>query len=825
MRSQYRWLGFSCGLLSILLGAPMGWAVDAAGTVQKEKILSQTSAQNAQLLKVTGVKLNPTAAGLEIILETESGETIQPVTRTQGNTLSAEIPNAVLALSNESSFAAENPAAGVVRVTVVQGKGQTVQVRVVGETTAPKAIVAVRPKAPETAQQAPEEELGEEEELVVTGQQEGGYVVPKSNVGTRTNAKLRDVPQGIQVIPRQVIEDQAANDIEDVLRNVSGVAQQGGDPAREIRIRGFDATDNIVSDGIGISDGTGQIDFDLGNVEQVEVLKGPSSVLYGSGEPGGTVNITTKRPQKDPFYELTGKVGNFDYYQGAIDLTGPINKNKSILYRLNAAYKNEGSFVDFAESREFAIFPVLSFQLGKNTTFTLEGRYENQSEILPPGLPVIGTIQPNPLGQIPNDRFLGEPDFNRFKTSQGDIGYRLDHRISENWSVRNQFRASFLDSDFRAVFFDSLDADNRTVLRSANKGETKNQRYTLQTDVNGKVKTGIVSHDLLVGLELERQTGSSVFRDAANTPSIDLFEPVYGNLPSNFRVSRSDKFAGNTIGIYAQDLLSIGDKVKILIGGRFDWFQETFEDRLAEESGTNSSTGFSPRVGIVYQPIKLISLYAGWSRSFTPNLGVDDDGNRFKPLTGEQFEVGVKSEFLDGKLAATLSAYQITRRNDFIPDPNNPGFEIQIGEQRSRGVEFDLTGEPLPGLRLIATYAYVDAKITEDPEREGNRLGSVPQHSGRLWAVYEFQKGSFLPGFGIGAGLFASSSFPGNSEDDAFRAPGFVRADALLYYRRKNWRVQLNIENLFDKEYFETPFGGVVYGAPFTIKGTVSVTF
>jgi iron complex outermembrane recepter protein len=829
-------LGTGIGLLNYLVMgiAPVGAEGKPIKPILRIDELNQPAttvkewlSQAPAPIRITGVKLNPTDAGLEVILETETGTTIQPVTRTEGNILIAEISNATLALSSGPGFTANQPVAGVATVNVTQADAQTVRVSIVGTETVPTASVKFSPSTPVAEKPTTsEEEMPDEgeEEIVATGQKEGGYAVPNSSVGTRTDAKLRDVPQSIQVVPRQVIEDQAATDIEDVLRNVSGVSQQGGDSGRQINIRGLDATDNIKTGGTG-GVSPAQIDFDLSNIEQVEVLKGPSSVLYGSGEPGGIINIVTKQPLKDPRYELTGTIGNFDRYRGAVDFTGPLNENKTILYRLNASYGDEGSFIDFVNSKEFAIFPVLRFQLGKNTDLTLEGSYENQSETLDGDLPVVGTILPNPLGKVPRNRFLGEPDFNKQNISKGDIGYRLNHRFSDNWSVTNQFKASFGNNNLQAVFSDGLEADNRTISRSANQGTTSQEQYTLQTDVKGKVKTGIVNHDLLVGLELSRGISKGQFRDALNTPSIDLFEPEYGNLPSDFEVRLSEKIIGNTVGIYAQDLLSIGDKVKILIGGRFDWSQENFEDRLAGTSETNEATGFSPRVGIVYQPIKPVSLFAGWSRSFTPNFGADAAGNLFKPTTGEQLEVGVKTEFLDGKLAATLAAYQINRRNDFVPDPNNPDEQIQIGEQRSRGIEFDLTGEPLPGLRLIATYAYTDAKITEDTTgREGNRLGSVPQHSGSLWAIYELQKGN-LKGFGFGAGIFASSDFPGSAEDDTFTAPGYLRTDALLYYRRNNWRVQLNVENLFDTEYFETPFGGVKYGDPFTIKGTVSVTF
>ncbi len=435
MRSQRQAFGLVIGLSGVLLSLP-GWAAETTEASSIDQ-LEPASSQAVDLLvqqptapepiRITGIKLNSTEAGLEVLLETDTGTTLQPAIRTEGNTLIADIPNATLALTTGPEFTANQPAAGVATVSVTQTDTQTVRVSVVGTEAVPIASVKFSPSAPIAEQPTPpeqEEETvdGEEEEVVVTGQ-EGGYSVPNSSVGTKTDAPIRDVPQSIQVIPRQVIEDQAANDIEDVLRNASGVSQQGGEAARQINIRGLDATDNIVTDGISIGGAGGQIDFDLSNIEQVEVLKGPSSVLYGSGEPGGKINLVTKKPLPDPFYELKATVGNFDFYQGTVDLTGPLNDNQTILYRLNASYGNTGSFIDFVESGEFALFPVVSFQVSKNTTLTLKGSYENQSETLGTSLPVVGTVLPNPLGQIPRNRFLGEPDYNRFKASQGYVGF------------------------------------------------------------------------------------------------------------------------------------------------------------------------------------------------------------------------------------------------------------------------------------------------------------------------------------------------------------------------------------------------------------------
>ncbi|MGL5831917.1 MAG: TonB-dependent siderophore receptor, partial [Waterburya sp.] len=623
-RSEFKGLSFSLnclvwgGVLSFWF-APNAWADNnqkdlSSVSRNAQDLLSQ--ADNNTLTRVTGVEVKQTPKGLQLILTTPPGQAkLVPLILPVGNNLEIDLLDATLASSIRNGVTKTNPAPGISKIRVSEIDATSIRVTIAGAKQAPRAelvpskqnlVLSVIPSGV-TAQSKPEEEI----EIVVTGQrEEDNYAVPNANVGTRTDAAIKDVPQAIQVIPQKVIEDQGANDLEDVLRNASSVSQQGGDSARQINIRGFDATDSIVRDGTGISDGTGQIDFDLSNIEQVEVLKGPSSVLYGSGEPGGTINIATKKPLKNPFYEVKGVIGEFNRYQGAIDLTGSINSNKNILYRLNASYGKQDSFVDFAESEELGIFPVISFQLGKDTTLSLEGRYEDQSEILnDSNLPTVGTILPNLLGKIPRNRFLGEPDFNRFQTSQGDIGYRLDHRFSNKWSVRNQFRASFLDTNSRNVFPDELEEDNRTVVRSANRGRTEDQKYTLQTDVKGKVKTGALKHDLLVGLDLDRNIVNSRSTDATDVPLIDLFEPEYGNLPSfeGAEPSLDENFTSSKIGIYGQDLLSIGKQVKILLGGRFDWSFEDFQDKLGDGSTYTEENAFSPRVGIVYQPIEPVS--------------------------------------------------------------------------------------------------------------------------------------------------------------------------------------------------------------------------
>lgn len=803
---------------------------------------SKIAQVEAEVVQVTGVRLNSTGVALEVILETSDGTTLQASTSTEGNTLIADIPNAVLALASGKEFQTDNPAEGIISVTVTQLNTSSVRVTVTGETGVPTSqvvssrsglVLSLTPTAlePDEQTQAPAMEAEEEIEIVVTGEQEEGYRVPNATTATRTNTPIRDVPQSIQIIPQQVLEDRQVTELNDALRNVSGISTGDSSlrPFDSPIIRGFSesSSSNVFVNGIRrVASGP----VETTNVERIEVVRGPASVLYGQGEPGGLINLVTKQPLSEPNYVIEGTIGNFDSYRSAIDISGPLNADKTVLYRLNASYLNSGTFVDFVDIERFFIAPVLSFKLGKNTTLTLEGSYYNDSRPEYTALPAVGTVLPNPLGRVPRSRYLGDSDFSTVNYIVTNVGYRLEHQFNDNWSIRNAFRAEFSSIGEREQLFPGrLEADNRTVPRFASRSTGGSQNYTLQTDLIGTLETGTIKQDLLLGIELRRFTEDFQTFDA-DAPPIDLFEPVYGLPALGFEKTYDAFQARNFVGVYGQNLISIGEQLKILLGGRFDLVEQKYDGKLIGESElTQQDTAFSPRVGIVYQPIEPVSLYASFSRSFATEGAFGSrnaDGTPFEPTTGEQFEVGMKTEFLDGRLSATLAAYQITKKNIVTADPNRPDFSIQIGERRSRGIELDIAGEILPGLNLIATYAYTDAQITEDNSGfEGNQPNNVPQHSGSLWATYEIQSGT-LQGLGFGTGIFVVGNRKGDLAN-TFDLPSYTRTDAAIYYRRDSWQVGLNVRNLFDVGYFESASNRnrVNPGAPLTILGTFSVKF
>jgi iron complex outermembrane recepter protein len=791
----------------------------------------------ASLVQIIGVRVEETEAGLQVILETAEGSLEVPETRSIGNALIADIPNATIA----EEFSQAEPIEGIALVSVTSLPGDRVRIAITGTDAPPVAevrsdgqglVLAV------TLGDADTVTADDAIQVVVTGEQEEGYYMPESSVGTRTDTPLRDIPASIQVIPRQVLEDQRINQVREAVTNVSGVtpgavgsqANAGGN----FIIRGFQTDrDNLFVNGFRRYNFLNR-DLEVANIEQIEILKGPASVLYGQGEPGGILNITTEQPLSFSLYEIEGTIGSFDFYRPTIDITGPLTANDNVRYRLNTAYQNSGSFVDFIDTEQLFIAPVLSFDLGENTTVTLEGEYLNTSRINYLGLPAVGSAIPNEFGQVPRSRNINDPDLELDREFFA-LGYRLQHNFSEDWSIRNGFRAELDYFDESFSFVTGLETNNRTVNRGARFDERRIENYSLQTDVVGNVQTGSIQHDLLFGVEIAwLNSDDRLFNPDSALPSIDLFDPDY-NQPS---IQTGEILLDQTerqilTGIYAQDLISIGEDLKILLGGRFDIAEASRDAPLFFDgtaiSNDQESNAFSPRIGIVYQPVEPVSLYASFSRSFQPSRAnsINADGSPFEPTTGEAFEVGVRTEFLDGRLAATLAAYQITKQNIVVSDPDRPGFSLQVGEQRSRGIELDIAGEILPGWNIIASYTHIDAEITEDtrPEILGNQPSNVARNSASLWTTYEIQSGN-LQGLGFGAGLLFAGDRQGDL-DNTFTLPSYVRADAAVYYRRDRWQAALNFKNLFDTYYFESANGrnGVFPGAPFTVLGTVSVQF
>ncbi len=779
----------------------------------------------AAIVSITRVQLNPTDAGVEIVLETAAGQLAEPSTSTVGNALIADIPNATIA----EEFSQATPIEGIALVSVTNRGENGVRVAITGTEAPPVAEVrsiaqnlVVSVTLGEPGQVAGEDAI----QVVVTGEQDEGYNPSTATTGTRTDTPLRDIPFSIQVISQQVLEDQQVQRVSDALRNTPGV--QPEESPRSIfenyRIRGFGDFSNFNNILVnGIRDGGEGYGVGVANIERIEVLRGPAGALFSQGGPGGTINIVTKQPLDTPLYSLEASYGNFDTYIGSLDFTGPLDQQGNVLYRLNAYGFSSDTFVDSFDILRYSVAPVIAVRLGENTTLAFEGDYTVFEQPNDRGLPARGTVLPNRNGELPLSRYLGEPAIDNVTIRTTRIGYRLEHEFSDNWQIRNNFRFFSAQQPQDSLSYSLLQDDDRTLERSVlSSPDQQVTAYSFNADVVGNFNTGRIAHTVLLGFDfLSQDVSPGEFIERSLSP-IDIFDPDYGRenvgpVTNRFFVSPT---ITNLYGLYLQDQITLLDNLKLLLGGRFDWVDQRLENEDGNTTSSQSDSAFSPRIGVVYQPIEPLSLYASYSRSFLQTVGRGLDNQLFDPQRGTQYEVGVKADIRDN-LAATLAFFDITRTNVLTENPDDPNFSIQTGEQNSRGIEFDINGEILPGWNIIAGYAYTDARITEDNTfEEGNRINNAPEHAASLWSTYQIQSGS-LAGLGFGLGLF----YVGDREGDlsnTFSLPSYLRTDASVFYERDAFRAAINIRNLFDIRYFETAGGelNVYPGEPFNSTNT-----
>ncbi|MBR8827411.1 MAG: TonB-dependent siderophore receptor [Gomphosphaeria aponina SAG 52.96 = DSM 107014] len=798
---------------------------------------------------VTGVQVNPTETGLEIVLEIPPDQTVQPLIFSEENTLIIDILGAVLQLPESEEFRVENPNSETTEVTVTQLDAESIRITITGKERVP--IAEVKPSADNlvlsvTPSSSTRETPREEIEVVATGeQQQESYFVPNASTATGTDAPIMETPFSVKVVPQEVIRQQQAIRIQDVLSNVSGVVSGGSSQGRGINfnIRGFGTPSGssvpVLKDGYRIY-GVFVPAPETANLEQVEVLKGPASILYGEIEPGGIINLVSKKPLPQFFNEIELQVGEWGLVRPRFDLTGPIDSNGNLLYRLNGLYKHEWSFRDFDRAMErYSVAPVLAWKIGNNTDVLFSVEYINDTGPADFGLVKYG----DGVAPIPRTRVINNPD-DTVDTDSLSAGYSFEHRFNENWKLRNSFRYLSYNFDFSVVALPGFFADDRTFVRFwANQGGQQ-RSYSFYTNAVGKFATGSINHELLVGIDLNHSEDRITTRFGEESP-IDIFNPDYNIVPKPLR-SELPLFGDTTneadrLGIYLQNQVYFLDNLILVAGVRYDTvtLKTTNAQTDLTDAGESEQTddAFIPRVGLLYRLIRELSLFANYSQSFRPSTQTTASGEALEPERGKGFEVGVKTELFQKKLLATLTYFDITKENVVVTDPANPFFSIAAGEQQSQGFELDVTGEILPGWKIIASYSYIDAKVTEDtdPSLVGNRLFGVPYNMASLWMTYEIQSGA-LQGLGFGAGL----NYVGDRFGDlanTYTVGDYFIGNAAIFYQRDcprgkacghRYRFALNFRNISDADYIEAVAGidsSIEPGQPFTVIGSFSVEF
>ncbi|MBP6077165.1 MAG: TonB-dependent receptor [Nitrosomonas sp.] len=672
-------------------------------------------------------------------------------------------------------------------------------------------------------------------EIVVEDSTEPGspynkqYIRPNTSTATKTNTPVMQTPFSIQVLPRQVLQDRQSFRLQDALQNVSGVTFFPNSLAGQdaFTIRGFQ-TNAYYRNGVFIPDNNF---VEMANVEQVEVLKGPGSILFGRADPGGIINNITKQPLATPYYSLQQQAGNFNFYRTAVDATGPLTKDGTLLYRMNLSYENSGSFRNAIERNTVFFAPTVTWKISPRTQITAEMEYSSFNLSQDGGIPALGN-RPAPVS--PRLR-LDEPGFSQTKGDRYFGGVNWSHQINENWKLNHWLSTQQVDvqQNKGVVPFGAADP-NGLVTRFAFDAPFSSTRYQSMLNLVGNVNTGIFKHTLLFGYDYYHQADLSPPGGVCCPEStINIFNPIYLTAPPIFDNPDfiAGKFRTTTAwhGAYFQDQVKLPFNLHAMGGFRYD-------NAVSRDTVNNETTGkddrFSPRGGLLWQPLEWLSLYGSYTENFGVSNGIDVNRNKLPPQTAQQWEMGIKNEFWGGRLRSTFSYFELIKQGIAVPDPANPRFSKSIGEAETRGVELDVAGEILPGWNMIATYSYMPfAKITKDVSavfdndgnpigtssgNEGNRLFLAAEHTGSLWNTYEFRDEK-LRGLRIGGGIQAIDKRQGDAEN-SLQLPAFVIGNLMASYQFKvgfmRMTAQLNVNNVSGEKYFTGTNGANYFITP-----------
>jgi iron complex outermembrane receptor protein len=661
---------------------------------------------------------------------------------------------------------------------------------------------------------------------------------------------LKELPQVVQTLDIATLKDAGITKLQSALDYVAGVSRQNnfGGLFDSYAIRGFAGDESLSSNyllnGFNASRGYGGA-RDASNIERIEIIKGPTSALFGRGDPGGAVNIVTKKPY------LTGTGGELEASGGSFEnrrVQGDFNValTGNFAARITGAYDEGDSFRDYVHHKTYTFTPSFLWKLGDDTSLTYELEYIHQAVPLDRGVVAVnGNVR-----AVPRSRFLGEPGDGDITTKALGHQAQLQHDFDGNWTLLTGM--SYRTTSFRGFATEAENTTGRQLLYSNGTTLSRQRRYrdystrdmTFRSEVSGKVETFGIVHHLQIGADWDYFTLNQIQRrfrppaiasqtTLARGNAVDIYDPVYGNLPATSALINS-KEDDESAGVYLQDMIDLTDWLKIRAGGRYDYFRQVIDDRIGNHLTHQNKTAFSPQVGVSVLPIPAITLYASYGRGFRPNTGYDANSNAFAPERTTAYEVGGKFAVLHNALTGSLALYTMKKTNVLTADPVNAGFSIAVGEARSRGVEASVSGKLPYGLRVDLNYAYTDAEVAKnalDPSfsyslLKGDPLINIPKNSASALVFKDFKL--FDRKANVGGGInYVGSRLGETGYRDAngnfFTLPHYTLTRVMVsFWATERLKVSSEVTNLFDVHYYPSSYSRVwlMPGAPrqFTVR-------
>lgn len=685
-------------------------------------------------------------------------------------------------------------------------------------------------------------------EVLVTSRTGKDFAPGLSSIGGKNPAALRDVPQTVTVINRAVLEAQAANLMTDALRNVPGItisAGEGGAIGDNINLRGFSARTDVFLDGFR---DRGQYTRDTFNVEALEVLKGPSSMLFGRGSTGGVINQVSKKPSLKASAEVSATIGTDDNYRTTVDLNRPLSASSAV--RVSAFGQDLRSTRDVVRNRDLGVAPSVRLGIGTPTEFTLSALVQRNDDIPDYGFPLLASERAGSVrkpADAPANRFYGYLD-DHFKQQVNVASGSVRHKISPTTTLRSQLQISRYTTAASPSPLTSASVRRLTEAKASaiNPASLRDPLVTLlapredrdrnltdkaifnQTDLSTKIAAGGMTHNLSTGFELGRDKSHEeryVWNTATAEREVNLGNPVTGNRQGQRALSRKVDTTADTFGVYVNDQLDLNKQWKLVGGLRWDRYKASTALSLATlpvgfpvdttaAAVPHTDSMLSHRAGVIYQPTEMQSYYLSYGTSFNPSAELVTQTATTAALDPEKnrsYELGAKIDLLDGNLSLNAAVFQVGKTNARTTDPLTRLVTLD-GDVRVRGMEFGVVGRITPAWQVLAGYTFLDGKIVESRDvgtgadlgirSKGKALQNTPRHNASLWTTYSFSKN-----WEAGGGMVHASKRYVNNFESAL-VDSYTRIDASLAFRQPSYDIRFNLQNVSDEKYYEVASGG-----------------
>lgn len=661
--------------------------------------------------------------------------------------------------------------------------------------------------------------------VTVSAARDKGFIADHAASSTKSDATLFATPQAISVLTRAYLDARQVTSLNEAIQTTAGVAS-GGYGRRgwdDYTIRGQRASESLYVDGLKLGQ-SNYVAQEVFGVDSIEVVKGPASINFGQMQPGGIVNMISKRPRAQAFGEAGVTLGSYGYRQGSIDVGRPLGATGKAALRVAAMVSNADDATDRVWYKNRYLAPSLSLDLGARTDFTLLTAFNQRQYLRQQGIPVLASLLAAPGKEAPRSLFTSDPSVGPYNAIQRSVGYALQHRFDSGWTLHQNLRLLDLTLTGALANVTGPVQANGNIARNVLLQDIGERSAALDTYMARAFTLGTTTHTVMAGVDLNRDHARTWSQRCA-IGALNVYAPVYGKAYSACATQTREKNELSYAAVYLRDQIAFNEQWSLQAAARHDRASTTLRlltPGTATEQNSHATTG---SLALRYQATPNLAPYLSYATSFLPVAGSDIAQTPFKPEQGRQAEFGAKFQSTDQRFGATVAYYRLNRTNVTVSDLNNTGYSVQVGAQRSEGFEAELVANLRNGWDLSAAFSTVDARTTEDSTRAniGKRIQNVPGRSSSLLANYQFD--GALAGWRAGAGLRHESDK--TSPAIAFAVPAYTVADASLSYQGRGYRVMVNAKNLFGKDYYAGVLSAniIAVGDPRTIMVKTVVDF